>query len=173
MKFVCPKCGKQITVTNSELVALKGTIVCPQCLTATTVPYKKPAATRSSRSAVCPSCGAAISTTDTFCQSCGKPLTPRSFMTATPPPRRAAAKPYSSPPPRRSTQSKPVINFSDSGYNSGRSSRPAARKSAKKSKQSRMSSLFAVSSLGCFCRSVAFTAMLFVIYVLFGKLIEM
>lgn len=140
MKFVCPKCGRQITVTNSELVALKGTIVCPQCLTATTVPYKKPSSP------------------------------------ATPPPRRTAATPYSSPPPRRSAQSKPVINFSDSGgygYNSSnRNSRPA-RKPTKSSKPSRTSSLLAVSSFGCFWRSVAFTAVLFVIYVLFGKLIEM
>lgn len=141
MKFACPKCGRQITVTNSELVALKGTIVCPQCLTATTVPYKKPSSP------------------------------------ATPPPRRTAAKPYSSPPPRRSAQSKPVINFSDSGgygysSNSNRNSRPA-RKPTKSSKPSRTSSLLAVSSFGCFWRSVAFTAVLFVIYVLFGKLIEM
>lgn len=138
MKFVCPKCGRQITVTNSELVALKGTIVCPQCLTATTVPYKKPSSP------------------------------------ATPPPRRTAATPYSSPPPRRRTQSKPVINFSDSGYgySSNRNSRPA-RKPTKSSKPSRTSSLLAVSSFGCFWRSVAFTAVLFVIYVLFGKLIEM
>ncbi len=136
MKFVCPKCGRQITVTNSELVALKGTIVCPQCLTATTVPYKKPSSP------------------------------------ATPPPRRTAAKPYSSPPPRRSAQSKPVINFSDSGYSNNRNSHPA-RKTTKNSKPSRTSSLLAVSSFGCFWRSVAFTAVLFVIYVLFGKLIEM
>lgn len=160
MKFVCPKCGKQFSVTNNELVALKGSIVCPQCLNVTNVPCRKPAA-RQPKGTACPSCGAATGVNDTYCPSCGKALT------TTPPPHRTTAV----PPPRRSVQQKPVISFTSSNSGSARNSRPR-RKQTKKGKTAR-NPLAATSAWGCLWRSVAFTAVLFLFYVLFGKLTEM
>ena len=32
MKYRCPKCGKEIEISEQELTTLKNHIVCPQCL---------------------------------------------------------------------------------------------------------------------------------------------
>ena len=32
MRWTCPKCGKKLEVSNEQLIANDGVIVCPQCL---------------------------------------------------------------------------------------------------------------------------------------------
>lgn len=46
MRWTCPKCGKKLDVSNEQLIANDGVIVCPQCLLQARqpVPKKRPAA---------------------------------------------------------------------------------------------------------------------------------
>lgn len=32
MRWTCPKCGKKLDISNEQLIANDGVIVCPQCL---------------------------------------------------------------------------------------------------------------------------------------------
>ena len=32
MRWTCPKCGKKLEISNEQLIANDGVIVCPQCL---------------------------------------------------------------------------------------------------------------------------------------------
>ena len=41
MRWTCPKCGKKLEVSNEQLIANDGVIVCPQCLLQARQPVPK------------------------------------------------------------------------------------------------------------------------------------
>lgn len=52
MRWTCPKCGKKLDVSNEQLIANDGVIVCPQCLLQARqpIPQKRVAASGNSSS---------------------------------------------------------------------------------------------------------------------------
>lgn len=41
MRWTCPKCGKKLEISNEQLIANDGMIVCPQCLLQSRLPIPK------------------------------------------------------------------------------------------------------------------------------------
>ena len=48
MRWTCPKCGKKLDISNEQLIANDGVIVCPQCLLQAQQPIPKARITRRS-----------------------------------------------------------------------------------------------------------------------------
>ena len=85
MKYRCPKCGKEIEISEQELTTLKNHIVCPQCLSTLKIdgdyayiPLDFDEATppvNSTKPAepevTCPSCGKTLHGNPNFCPECG------------------------------------------------------------------------------------------------------
>lgn len=152
MRWTCPKCGKKLEISNEQLIAGDGIIVCPQCLLQAHQPIPKAR------------------------------LTDRKDKPSTPPKRRkesisfdntGSERESSTPPPynRRMKQTTPSYRHtatgSDSGYTAPkRKSSTGKKKGKKKKKQQPM------SAWGCLGRSIVFTLILFAVYVFFGLLLE-
>lgn len=84
MKYRCPKCGKEIEISEQELKNLHNSIVCPQCLSTLKIdgdyayiplePSGENAASLT-ETQTCPSCGAKIPQgKPKFCPACGHSL---------------------------------------------------------------------------------------------------
>ena len=155
MRWTCPKCGKKLDVSNEQLIANDGVIVCPQCLLQAHQPIPKahvrahedkPSASAPKRQA-----GASIS-----------------FDTSDTPPQ---YKPSSTPPPHK-TRMKPASTAYRytglSGDNSTAPKKPAAKKKSRKKKKHSDG----MSPLGCMGRTIVFTLVLFAAYVFFGLLLD-
>lgn len=153
MRWTCPKCGKKLEISNEQLIAGDGVIVCPQCLLQARQPIPKAR------------------------------LTERKDNPTPPPKRKkesisfdnnGSERESSTPPPysRRMKQTPPSYRYtgsgssSDNGYTAPKKKTPAKKKSKKKKKQQPM------SAWGCLGRTVVFTLILFAAYVFFGLLLE-
>ena len=129
MKYRCPKCGKEIEISEQELTTLKNHIVCPQCLSTLKIdgdyayiPLDFDEATppvNSTKPAepevTCPSCGKTLHGNPNFCPECGHnfrstsaPEPASTQVTPTGEPRQSAAT-----PPELPTQAQQRDEFYD------------------------------------------------------------
>ena len=150
MTWKCPNCGKRVEFSVEQLAETRGVVVCPQCLSSDKVPgYDTPQPQPSNKP-----------------QESPKPIRQKTpAMNATPP----AHKAKPTPPPHRSK-----ISFSNQ---SASADTPPAKpkKSGGKKKKSKKSSkgFFAPkSALGCLWRSVVYTLLFLIIYIIFGLLLQ-
>jgi len=160
MNWKCPNCGKRLEFSTEQLVETRGVVVCPQCLSSEQVPgYDAPQAKRNSPSS----------------QPSRPPqqpaLAPSSSLQSkvnTPPPHKSRP----TPPQHRSR----VINFTgDTGSSTREATQPRPKKSGgkkKKAKSSGKGCLAPKSSLGCLWRSVVYTLLLLIVYIIFGLLMQ-
>ncbi len=147
MRWTCPKCGKKLDISNEQLIANDGVIVCPQCLLQSRQPIPNArVAARLDEAA------------------------------STPPPRSSSKKTYTPPPHRPSMKqartSYRYTGLSGTSSTSGSSSRPATRRKTTKKKSKKKKNVDGMSAWGCLGRTVIFTLVLFALYVFFGLLLE-
>lgn len=155
MRWTCPKCGKKLDISNEQLIANDGVIVCPQCLLQAHQPIPKARITERQ----------------------GKPSTATrrnqqsiNFDTETPP----EYKPSNTPPPHKTRMKQASTSYRYTGLtgNSGDTSRPSAKKTTTKKKTRKKKKSQGLSAWGCLGRTVVFTLILFAAYVFFGLLLE-
>ena len=146
MRWTCLKCGKKLDISNEQLIAGDGVIVCPQCLLQARQPIPKARAT--SRSAATP---------PKRRQQNISFDTPPEYTRSTPPPHKPRTK--------QASTSYRYTGFSGTGGTTKKKT-TAKKKSRKKKKQDGM------SAWGCLGRTVVFTLVLFAAYVFFGLLLE-
>lgn len=146
MRWTCPKCGKKLNISNEQLIAKDGLIVCPQCLLQARQPV--PTARVAAR-------------------------LDEAAAASTPPPRRSSSTKTSSPPPHKPRMKPARTSYRYTGLSGSDDStnRPATRKksSTRKSKKKKQQGM---SAWGCLGRTVVFTLVLFALYVFFGLLLE-
>ena len=143
MRWTCPKCGKKLDISNEQLIANDGVIVCPQCL----LQARQPIPTKRSTS-----------------------TTASEESSTTPPPRKSGSI-ASTPPPHHTRMKQASTSYRYTGPGGSSSDTPATkRKSAKK--KSKKKKQAGMSAWGCFGKSVVFTLILFAAYVFFGLLLE-
>ena len=147
MRWTCPKCGKKLDVSNEQLIANDGVIVCPQCLLQARQPIPKARVT-------------ARNGTSTDQQHQQPDI---NFDTDTPP----EYKPSTPPPRKRMKQASTSYRYTGPGGSSNNTKKKTTKKKSKKKKQSQ-----GMSAWGCLGRTIVFTLVLFAAYVFFGLLLE-
>ena len=161
MRWTCPKCGKKLEVSNEQLIANDGVIVCPQCLLQAHQPIPKARVTaREDKEAP-------RATTPRR-----KPQQNISFENNIPP----EYKP-STPPPHKTRMKQASTSYRYTGLTGGGDNgtkRPTApkRQSTGKKKSKKKKKQDVMSAWGCLGRTIAFTLILFAAYVFFGLLLE-
>ena len=157
MRWTCPKCGKKLEVSNEQLIANDGVIVCPQCLLQAHQPIPK----------------ARITAREDKPRTTAPKYKPQqqsiSFENSTPP----EYKP-STPPPHKTRMKQATTSYRYTGLTgSGDTQRPATKKkSTGKKKSKKKKKQEGMSAWGCMGRTVVFTLVLFAAYVFFGLLLE-
>lgn len=159
MRWTCPKCGKKLDISNEQLIANDGVIVCPQCLLQAHQPIPKARVTarddneRSRTTATRRKAQQSIS-----------------FDNNTPP----EYKPTSPPPHKtRMKQASTSYRYTGlSGSNDTGTQRPAAKKRTTGRKKSKKKKQEGMSAWGCLGSTIVFTLVLFAAYVFFGLLLE-
>lgn len=152
MRWTCPKCGKKLDVSNEQLIANDGVIVCPQCLLQAHQPIPKARITERTAEPE-PAPRRKSSETIDF-------DTPPEYKPSTPPPHK----------PRMKQASTSYRYTGMSGNNSSSSTtkrKPSSKKKSKKKKNSE-----GMSAWGCMGRTIIFTLVLFAAYVFFGLLLD-
>ena len=156
MRWTCPKCGKKLEVSNEQLIANDGVIVCPQCLLQARQPVPK---TR-------------VST-----RRDDEPTTPPkrsqqsiSFETDTPP----EYHPSTTPPPHKTRMKQASTSYRYTGLsgNGNNTSTPTRKSTGKKKSKKKKKQSDGMSALGCMGRTIIFTLVLFAAYVFFGLLLD-
>lgn len=158
MRWTCPKCGKKLEISNEQLIANDGVIVCPQCLLQSHLPIPKARVTsRQSKDQAPPK----------------RRQHSISFDSETPPEYKA----NTTPPPHKTRMKQATTSYRYTGLtgnNGNGTKRPAATKSKstgkKKSQKKEQDS--GMSGWGCLGRTIVFTLVLFAAYVFFGLLLE-
>ena len=155
MRWTCPKCGKKLEISNEQLVANDGVIVCPQCLLQAHQPIPKARVTAREDQPAKPA--KRQPTNIDFDSS-----TPPEYHPTTPPPHKPRMK-----------QAKTSYRYTGLSGNDSETGRPATKKKStgkKKSKKKKNSA--GMSAWGCMGRTIVFTLVLFAAYVFFGLLLE-
>ena len=148
MRWTCPKCGKKLDISNEQLMANDGVIICPQCLLQARQPISK---TRSDASKTAGQKPKRTQTNINF-------DTPPEYKSNTPPPHKQRMKQAST-------------SYRYTGLGSGDNSTATKRKSTGK-KKSKKKKQEGMSAWGCLGRTIVFTLILFAAYVFFGLLLE-
>ena len=152
MRWTCPKCGKKLDVSNEQLIANDGVIVCPQCLLQAHQPIPKARITERTAE---PEPAPRRKSTETIDFD-----TPPEYKPSTPPPHK----------PRMKQASTSYRYTGMSGSNSSSNTpkrKPSSKKKSKKKKNSE-----GMSAWGCMSRTIIFTLVLFAAYVFFGLLLD-
>ena len=152
MRWTCPKCGKKLEISNEQLIANDGVIVCPQCLLQARQPVPKARVTpRADR-------------TD--------PPAPKrqeriSFDTETPPQRQQVT-----PPPHKTRMKQATTSYRYTGLSGDSSNTTTPKKTTRKKKSKKKKAADGMSAWGCMGRTIIFTLVLFAAYVFFGLLLQ-
>ena len=151
MRWTCPKCGKKLEISNEQLIANDGVILCPQCLLQARQPVPKARVTSQEDKPSKPPKRqqSSISFDST---------TPPKYHSETPPPHKARMK-------QTSTANRPTGLTGNSG-------KTAAKKKTGNKKKSKKKKTDGMSAWGCLGRTIVFTLVLFAAYVFFGLLLE-
>lgn len=153
MRWTCPKCGKKLTVSDEQLIAQNGVIVCPQCLCTAEQPLpKRPEPKREAKPAQA----------DTVQQ--------RRQPRKSPPPYKGTAKVSARqavPTVARRTATPRTATATLTPRAAYKPRSKAMSKNKKNKKPSRP-----MSGLGCLWRSILVTLTLLIAYILFGLLLR-
>ena len=143
MRWTCPKCGKKLDISNEQLIANDGVIVCPQCLLQARqpIPKKQYASTTADEES-----------------------------SSTPPPRKSGST-ASTPPPHKTRMKQASTSYRYTGPGGSSTTTSATKKKSGK-KKTKKKKQAGMSGWGCFGKSVVFTLVLFAAYVFFGLLLE-
>ena len=154
MRWTCPKCGKKLEISNEQLIANDGVIVCPQCLLQAHQPIPKARVTAREEKPAKP---VKREQTNIDFES----TTPPEYRPTTPPPHKTRMK-----------QAKTSYRYTGLSGSDGNNARPSTKKktTGKKSKKKKKSD--GMSGWGCLGRTIVFTLVLFAAYVFFGLLLE-
>lgn len=159
MRWTCPKCGKKLDVSNEQLIANDGVIVCPQCLLQAHLPLPKarvkPRSAEPTRRQQ-PS----ISFDD---ESDMPPVHKQTSTTPPPPPHK--------PHMKQASTSYRYTGLTGSSGNNTSTTRKKTSATRKKSRKKKKNS-DGMSALGCLGRTIVFTLVLFAAYVFLGLLID-
>ena len=147
MRWTCPKCGKKLEISNEQLIANDGVIVCPQCLIQAHQPIPKARITERTAEPE-PAPRRKSSETIDF-------DTPPEYKPSTPPPHKPRMK-----------QASTSYRYTGLGNGNTKKKSPSKKKTKKKKK------LEGMSAWTCLWRTVVFTLVLFAAYVFFGLLLE-
>ena len=151
MRWTCPKCGKKLLISNEQLIANDGVIVCPQCL----LQARQPVPT------------ARVAARYDKADSETSPSTP---------PEHKSNKNQTTPPPHRTRMKQANTSYRYTGLSSNNEepSRPSTKRktSGKKKSKKKKKQGESISAWGCLLRTVLFTLVLFAAYVFFGLLLE-
>ena len=154
MRWTCPKCGKKLNVSNEQLIANDGVIVCPQCLLQARQPVPKATVTpRDDKPKAAPRCQQQTI----------------SFNADTPPEYKAST----TPPPHKTRMKPASTSYRYTGLSGRDTTTPPKRNTSgkKKSKKKKKKS-GGMSGWGCMGKTIVFTLVLFAAYVFFGLLID-
>ena len=149
MRWTCPKCGKKLDISNEQLIANDGVIVCPQCLLQARQPVPK--ARVSSRD-------------DNNSTSTKRQKNSIDFGDEQPPKRQT-------PPPHKPRMKQASTSYNYTGMGRTGNGTTTRKKTTGKKKSNKKTS-DGISTLGCFARTIIFTLVLFAAYVFLGLLIE-
>lgn len=153
MRWTCPKCGKKLTVSDEQLIAQNGVIVCPQCLCTAEQPLpKRPEPKREAKPAQA----------DTVQQ--------RRQPRKSPPPYKGAATVsarQATPAVARRTATPRTATATMTPRAAYKPRSKTMSKNKKNKKPSRP-----MSGLGCLWRSILVTLALLIAYILFGLLLR-
>lgn len=152
MRWTCPKCGKKLDISNEQLIANDGVIVCPQCLLQARQPVPKARVTPRTAKTDSPA---------------PKRQERISFETDTPPQRQS-----STPPPHRPRMKQATTSYRYTGLSGDSSSSSTPRRNSGKKKSKKKKKSDGMSAWGCMGRTIIFTLVLFAAYVFFGLLLE-
>ena len=146
MRWTCPKCGKKLDVSNEQLIAGDGVIVCPQCLLQSRQPI--PTARVAARY--------------------------DEIDAATSPPLRKSNKSATTPPPHKPRMKQAKTSYRYTGFtgDSSNTTTPKKKTSGKKKSKKKKKQNQGMSAWGCLGRTIIFTLILFAAYVFFGLLLE-
>ena len=157
MRWTCPKCGKKLDVSNEQLIANDGVIVCPQCLLQAHQPIPKaritPREDKERARTAAPRRKAQQSI---------------SFENNTPP----EYKPSSTPPPHKTRMKQASTSYRYTGLSGSSGSTATKKKNTGKKKSKKKKQDTGMSGWGCLGRTIVFTLVLFAAYVFFGLLLE-
>ena len=156
MRWTCPKCGKRLEVSNEQLIANDGVIVCPQCLLQAHQPVPKARITERDDKPRPKTANRKTQQSISFENN-----TPPEYKPSTPPPHKNRMKPAST-----SYRYTGLTGGGDTQRPTTKRTATGKKKSKKKKKQDIM------SAWGCMGRTVIFTLVLFAAYVFFGLLLE-
>ena len=156
MRWTCPKCGKKLDVSNEQLIANDGVIVCPQCLLQAHQPIPKARITAREDK---PKANTASPRR--------KQQQNISFESNTPP----EYKP-STPPPHKTRMKQASTSYRYTGLSGSSGSTAAKKKTTGKKKSKKKKQNTGMSGWGCLGRTIVFTLVLFAAYVFFGLLLE-
>jgi len=156
MRWTCPKCGKKLDVSNEQLIANDGVIICPQCLLQAHQPIPKARVTTRGQA----KSSASSSPKRTQPSISFDAETPPAYHSTTPPPHQPRMKPAST-----------SYRYTGLGSDSSSNPTPPKRKTTGK-KKSRKKKNQGITAWGCLGRTIVFTLVLFAAYVFFGLLLE-
>ena len=149
MRWTCPKCGKKLNISNEQLIANDGVIVCPQCLLQARQPIPKTSATGN---------------TDETAAPTRRRQGSINFDTEMPPKRQPT-----SPPPHKTRMKQASTSYKYTGLSGSNNTTKKKTTNKKKSKKKKKEG---ISAWGCLGRTIIFTLVLFAAYVFFGLLLE-
>ena len=171
MKWSCPNCGKRVEFSTEQLSETRGVVVCPQCLSSDKVPgYDAPQTKPSTKRQETKNKKQESLKATTFVTEGGASATPPERAMTTPP----AHKSRPTPPPHRSKaslsdKSATTDTHRPVGTRIGTSTSTKKKKKIKKSSKG----FFAPKSAwGCLWRSVVYTLLFLIIYIIFGLLLQ-
>ena len=173
MRWCCPNCGKRVEFSIEQLAETHGVVVCPQCLSSDKVPgYDNPGPkpsvkkqdTRDKKQETRNKKQEWLKATISVNED-GASATPPERTMTTPP----AHKAKPTPPPHRSR-----VSFSERPATTDTTPAKSKKSSGKKKKSKKSSKgIFAPkSALGCLWRSVVYTLLFLIIYIIFGLLLQ-
>lgn len=158
MNWTCNNCGKQMEVSQEQLLETGGVVVCPQCLESTLIPGYKSGKRKSSTSPTIP------------------PIPPTTMANNNTPPAHGRrqiinfAEPTSrpTPPPHQRRTAQRTTNQPSPA------TPPARPKQNKKSRKSSGNGFFnPPGAIGCVLRTAVFTVGLLLVYLLMGLVMGM
>ena len=118
MRWTCPKCGKKLDISNEQLIANDGVIVCPQCLLQARQPIPK------------------------------KRSTTASGDSSTAPPPRKVSQATNTPPPHKTRMKQASTSYRYTGPGSGSNSTTKKKSTKKKSKKKKQDGMSAWGCFG-------------------------
>ncbi len=161
MRWTCPKCGKKLDVSNEQLIAGDGVIVCPQCLLQAHQPIPTTRVT-----------ARADKTATTSSAPKRTPQRSINFDSETPPEYHPITPPVHKNRMKQASASYHYTGLTGKGATTAQNQPNGKKKSSSKRRKKKKTNADGMSALGCLGRTIVFTLVLFAAYIFFGLLLE-